>query len=168
MVFKECIVFLWRDEGQKLVLIVHYFIQNIFIDTLFSVSNESLNNSAHVVWFFKEQNSSNGFFFGILDNIYPFTPKKWFLFHLMQFSMKNPICCIFILYAAIMQHYAAAEVFSGILDNSHPFLFQNKQNNDFQSIWTNNQRKIQYAAFWTCMLQVCSSMLQRWFFRVFG
>ena len=86
----------------------------------------------------------------------------------MQLSMKNPICSIFYLYAAIMQQYAAPVVVLGIMDSNYPFLLWNDPNNDFQSILTNNQWKIQYANFWTCILQVCSSMQQQWFFLVYG
>ena len=82
----------------------------------------------------------------------------------MQLSMKNPICSIFDLYAAKMQQYAAAVVFLGIMDSNYPFLLWNDPSNDFQSILTDNQWKIQYANFLICILQVCSNMQQQWFF----
>ena len=48
----------------------------------------------------------------------------------MQLSIKDPICCTFGLYAAIMLQYAAAIDFFGISDNNCSFLPQNAPNND--------------------------------------
>ena len=78
----------------------------------------------------------------------------------MQLSMKNPICCTFGLYAAIMLQYAAAIGFFGISDNNCSFLLQNAPNNDFWPISYNFQWKIQYAAFLASMQQLCCNMQQ--------
>ena len=82
----------------------------------------------------------------------------------MEFLMKNLICCNFGLYAAFMQQHAAAVVFLGIVDSNYPFLVWNDPNKNFQSIWTDNQWKIEYTNFFTYMLQICSSTQQQWFF----
>ena len=64
------------------------------------------------------------------------------------------------LYAANMLQNAAALIFWGVYENDCLFLSWIIWNNNFQSILNNFQWKNQYAAFFTCMQQVCCSMQQ--------
>ena len=66
----------------------------------------------------------------------------------MQLLMKNPICCIFGLYAANVLQYAAAMVFFGISDNNCSFLPQNAPNNDFYPFLTIFNEKSNMQPFW--------------------
>ena len=69
------------------------------------------------------------------------------------------------LYAANMQQNAAAVEFLGKLEINYPFLLPRVSNDNFQTILCNFQWINQYAAFLTCMQQVCSSMQQQGLFR---
>ena len=83
-------------------------------------------------------------------NLYPFSTI---------FDEKNHMQ-YFGLYAANMLQNAAALIFWGVFENDCLFLSWIIWNDNFQSILNNFQWKKQYAAFFTCMQQICCSMQQ--------
>ena len=76
-----------------------------------------------------------------------------------QYAAFWPICCK---YAAV----CSTSNFLGIMRNNCLILLKNDSNNNFQSIWSNFQSKNQYAAFFTRLQQVCSSVQQQGLFLV--
>ena len=107
--------------------------------------------------------SSRGFF-GVFSVIVAFfwyrCSKSWICIHSVQFLMKKTHTQYFGLYAANMLQNAAALIFWGVFKNDCLFLSWIIWNDNFQSILNNFQWKNQYAAFFTCMQQVCCSMQQ--------